>query len=321
MKKALSVLLSVIFALCLLFTLLLSVVRFNFRYSAILDVAAQMMGMASKSAPQYDDGLFHPDGRTISLAQYDFDERSGASLFDVSGVVQSFLQDYDVDVESELITEILSAPEVSDFIDKYAAEMVDYVTGAKADLEINADDITRVINKSIDIYEERTGETVDRSGIDKAVEASVEAALPEIVAALDEVREETADIFGWLRTLRLLLSLRFFVICVVCCAVLALAILLINRDVFAWLRFVSVPAIAVGAVIFVCAIVGASVVPSALSDFLRDAGLPDGIFAVVWAYAGRILSQMRVYGIVTVLCGAAMCVPGFLLGRKASSAE
>ena len=43
MKKFLSVVLSILFAICLLGTLLLSVVRNNFSYSKLVKMAGQMM--------------------------------------------------------------------------------------------------------------------------------------------------------------------------------------------------------------------------------------------------------------------------------------
>ena len=73
MKKFFSVLLSILFALALLFTLLLSVVRFNFSYSTITELAGQLLRPVS-AAPviEYqDDGLFHPGDIKITYAGYE----------------------------------------------------------------------------------------------------------------------------------------------------------------------------------------------------------------------------------------------------------
>jgi len=140
MKKILSVVLSILFAICLLGTLLLSVVRNNFSYSKLVKMAGEMMKPVSV-AP-VDDGLFHPGDIRYSLAAYeeygdfgDFDlssiDLSSIDLtnMDVNEIVQSYLDAAGIEVEPEFIAEVLASPEVSSFIDQYAGEIVDYVGG------------------------------------------------------------------------------------------------------------------------------------------------------------------------------------------------
>ena len=152
MKKILSILLSIIFALCLFVTLLLSVVRFNFNYSTITKLASEIMKPVSK-APLYNDGLFHPDDKVITLAQYDFDPSAlenfdfssiDLSNMDVNEIVQSYLDVAGVEVEPEFIAEVLASPEVSEFVDQYVGEIVDYVTGNTEELTITYPSIMEV---------------------------------------------------------------------------------------------------------------------------------------------------------------------------------
>lgn len=331
MKKFFSILLSIIFALCFLFTLLLSVVRFNFSYSVITDLASQILKPISyNSKTYYDDGLFHPEDKKVTLAQYEFDASALDSFdfssidftsMDVSEIVNSILQEYDVAVDSEFIAEVLASPDVSEFVDKYANEVVEYMTGAKEELEINPDDIKKVMNKSIDMFEEHTGEVVDRSGLDEVVQASVEAALPELTATLDIAKEENAQTFEGLKKVNTLLSLKFYLLCLAVCVILALIILLIHRNVFVWFKYISIPAIVDGALIFICAVIAAAVLPSVLTQAFTEAKLPKGIFEAVWAYAAKILGQLKLYGCITTLCGVVLCVLGFTLGKKKLAAD
>ena len=226
MKKFFSVLLSILFALALLFTLLLSVVRFNFSYSTITELAGQLLRPVS-AAPviEYqDDGLFHPGDIKITYAGYeeygDFDFSSvdlsqlDLANMDVNEIVKQYLDAVDMDVPPELVAEILSSPEVSEVVDKYAGEIVNYMTGASTELKIDPADISNVMNKAIDKYEEATGEVIDRTGLDEAVASGVEAMVPELTVAIDTAKEENAQVFDDIKKVNLFLSAKVYALCI-----------------------------------------------------------------------------------------------------------
>ena len=132
MKKFFSILVSIIFAIALLGTLLLSVVRFNFSYSSITKIFSEMMRPVS-AAPVMNDGLFHLGNVRYSLAQYedfgDFDFSSvdlssiDLSNMDVNEIVQQYINATGVEVEPETISEILAS--VSDFELHEQARIID----------------------------------------------------------------------------------------------------------------------------------------------------------------------------------------------------
>lgn len=330
MKKFFSILLSILFTIALLGTLLLSVVRFNFSYSSITKIFSEMMKPVS-AAPVMNDGLFHPGDIKYSLAQYeefgDIDFNSldlsaidlssiDLSNLDVNEIVQTYLEATGMDIDPELISEVLASPEVTEFVDKYVGEVVDYMTGATEELNINPDDVLTVMNKSLDVYEEKTGEKVDRTGMEEAVVSSVTEAKTQVQASLDQVKEENADSLAYLEYVNLVLSLKLFLICIAVCVVLALAIFLINMNVFAMFKYISIPSIIDGVLLFIAAIVCAAVVPKIVPPLLADAGLPKGIFEAVWGYVVTVLAQMKIYGIVATLLGVVLCVLGFKLDKK-----
>ena len=333
MKKFCSIVLSIIFAVAFLGTTLLGIVRKDFSYSAITKMAGEILKPVSKAEP-VNDGLFHPGDITYSLAGYedfgdygDFDfsaidlDSIDFTNLDVNELVQTYLDAAGVEVEPEFIAEVLASPEVSDFVDKYAGEVIGYMTGTNAELTINAEDIKKVMNKSLDMYEEHTGEVVDRTGLDEAIEANVEVAQTEITAALDTAKEENAETFEILKKVEFFLSLKFFLICVGVCVLLALIILLINRNIFACLVYVFMPVFIDGALIFIAALVAQGIAPGLLNAALADAGLPKGIFEGVWSYISTVLVHLKICGIICAVCGTALWVTGVALGKKTKKAD
>lgn len=332
MKKFCSIVLSIIFAVAFLGTTLLGIVRKDFSYSAITKMAGEILKPVSKAEP-VNDGLFHPGDITYSLAGYedfgdygDFDfsaidlDSIDFTNLDVNELVQTYLDAAGVEVEPEFIAEVLASPEVSDFVDKYAGEVIGYMTGTNAELTINADDIKKVMNKSLDMYEEHTGEVVDRTGLDEAIEANVEVAQTEITAALDTAKEENAETFEILKKVEFFLSLKFFLICVGVCVLLALIILLINRNIFACLVYVFMPVFIDGVLIFIAALVAQGIAPGLLNAALADAGLPKGIFEGVWSYISTVLAHLKIAGLICAVCGTALWVTGVALGKKTKKA-
>lgn len=330
MRKFFSVLLSILFAVSFLITALLGIVRKDFSYSAITKMAGEILKPVSKIEP-VNDGLFHPGDVKYSLAAYedygDFDisalDLSSVDFtnLDVNELVQTYLDAAGVEVEPEFIAEVLASPEVSDFVDKYAGEVVSYMTGSSSELKIDAADIQKVMNKSLDMYEEHTGEVVDRTGLDQAIEESVALAQTEITAALDTAKEENADALAALKYVELILSLKVFLACIGVCVLLALILFLINRNVFSWLVFVFIPVFIDGILIFVAACVAQGVAPGLLSAALTDAGMPKGVYEGIWSYISIVLSHLKICGIVCAVGGTVFWATGIALGKKTKKAE
>ena len=330
MKKFGSILLSIILGICGLFTLLLAVVRVDLNYSAITKIAGEILKPVAKVAP-VEDGLFHPDDKIITLAQYDdygdfdFDSLDLSSLdftnLDVNEIVGTYLEAAGVEVEPEVLAEIIASPDVSDFVDKYVGEVVDYVTGNTTELKINPDDITKVLNKSIDMYEDKTGEVIDRTGLNEAIAENVDVIQLSVTEALDTAKEENAEIFENLKLVDFYLSLKFFLMCVGVCVILAALLLLINRNIFTWLLYTFIPLFVDGILIFVAACVAQGVVPGLLTLALSDAGLPKGIYEGIWSYIVIVLKHLKICGAVTAIVSTVLWALGIALGKKTKKAE
>ena len=330
MRKFFSVLLSILLAVCFLITALLGIVRTDFSYSAITKMAGEILKPVSKIEP-VNDGLFHPGDVKYSLAAYedygDFDisalDLSSVDFtnLDVNELVQTYLDAAGVEVEPEFIAEVLASPDVSEFVDKYAGEVVSYMTGSSSELKIDAADIQKVMNKSLDMYEEHTGEVVDRTGLDQAIEENVALAQTELTAALDTAKEENADALAALKYVELALSLKVFLACIGLCVLLALIILLINRNVFSWLVYVFIPVFVDGILIFVAACTVQGVAPGLLSAALTEAGMPKGLYEGIWSYISTVLSHLKVCGIVCAVGGTVFWATGIALGKKTKKAE
>ena len=330
MKKFCCVVLSILFAVCFLVTALLGIVRTDFSYSAITKMAGEILKPVSKIEP-VNGGLFHPGDVRYDLAAYedygDFDISAldlGSIDFtnlDVNELVQTYLDAAGVEVEPEFIAEVLASPDVSDFVDKYAGEVVSYMTGSTTELKIDAADNQKVMNKSLDMYEEHTGEVVDRTGLNEVIEENVAMIQTEVTAALDTAKEENAEALAALKYVELVLSLKVFLACIGVCVLFALIILLINRNIFSWLVYVFIPVFVDGILIFVAACTAQGVAPGLLSAALTDAGMPKGLYEGIWSYISIVLSHLKICGIVCAVGGTVFWATGIALGKKTKKAE
>ena len=324
MKKFFSVLLSIIFAICLFATLLLSVARANLNTSKITELAGQVFKISKAPVIKFeDDGLFHPEQKVITYAQYnpsDFDDFDFSSIdftsMDISEIVQTYLSENDIDVEPEVIAQILASPEISETVSEYADQIIDYMTGASDQLDISPEKITKVMNTALDKYEQATGEVVDRTGIEEAVASNVEAMVPELTATLDTAKEENAEAFEVLRKVNFALSTKMFVLAICICVVLALIIFLINMNIFVCFKYISIPMIVDGFIIFIASLVVKGLLSSILTDVVVGNGLPLGVFDIAMSFAKTILFQLKICGMVSTLLGVILCVLGFKLGKK-----
>ena len=324
MKKAFSIILSIIFTICLLATMLLGVVRNNFSVSKITEMVSQIFKTAQAPVIQYEDnGLFYPEQKVITLAQFegydlgDFDLSSiDLTNMDVNSIVQSYLEANDIDVDPAVVTEILASPDITETVNQYADQIINYMTGASDEINIEPEQLTKVVNKAIDKYEEKTGEVIDRSGLDEAISTNVEAMVPELTATLDSAKEENTQVFEAIKIVNTILSLKVFIIALVVCFVLALIIFLINMNIFVCFKYISIPAIIDGLILFIGALVAAGMVPSILKGLIADNGLPAAIYDLVIVYLNKVFLQLKICGIVATILGVILCVFGFMLGKK-----
>lgn len=325
MKKFLSILLSIVFAIALFLTLVLSIVRFNFSFSTISDLASQLLSPTAKtsSIQNSNSGLFYPEDKIIIYTDYqDFDfssvDLSNIDLqnMDINEIVQQYLDAADLDVEPEFVAEILASPEVTQAVEKYSTEIINYMTGASEELNIDPAEITKVINVSIDKYEAATGEKFDRTGLDETVASTVQEAVPEITTTLDTVKEENKEVFESIKIVQDILSPKLFALCIGVCVILALIIFLINMNVFALFRYISIPGIVVGLIFFISGLVCTSVLPDVLSSVITEFALPSNLYEVIWSLIAIFIAQFKTYGVISTLVGVALLSLGLTLGKS-----
>lgn len=321
MKKFFSVLLSIIFAICLFATIILGIARANLSTSKITELAGQFFKISKAPVIQFeDDGLFYPEQKVIINAQYnpsDFDLSSiDLTNMDINEIVQSYLAENDINVEPEVVAQILSSPEIKETVNQYADEIMNYMTGTSDELNIDPARLTKVVNTAIDKYEAATGELVDRSGLDEAISSNVEAMVPELTATLNSAKEENAEAFDILKKVNFWLSLKIYILAICVCVVLALVIFLINMNIFVCFKFISIPAIVDGLIIFIAALVAKGLIPSVLSQVIKVNELPAAVFDIAMSFIQTVLYQLKICGIVSTILGVILCVLGFTLTKK-----
>lgn len=321
MKKFLSILISVLLFFALLGTLLLGIVRKNVSGSTITNLAVELMKPVAMET--HNNGLYYPDeGKIVSVVQYDYNDFDFSNLdltnLDINALVNEYCEAAGIDVDADFISEVLADPQTSKFVDKYITEITEYAAGVKTELKINPVDVQNVINNAIDKYEIKTGEKVDRTGLNENIAAVVEESAPSITAAIDEVKEENAESFEQAKIVIQLLSLKVFLICIAVCAVLALLILLINKNVFTWFKYISIPAIIAGALIFIAGIVLNGIMPALEQQLFAqlEFELPLSFVKAVETIVLNILKQIKITGAISTLSGVILLVLGITLGNK-----
>ncbi|MCR4735636.1 MAG: hypothetical protein K5829_11590 [Treponema sp.] len=326
MKKFFSIFLAIIFSLFLFITLILSITRSAVSSSAISDFARNALKPVSKikNEKNYNNGLYYPGQAQLYLSDYedfDFEDMDFSNLSDMNlnEIVESYLDMYDVDIEPDFIADILSAPETTQFVDKYIDEIISYAIGEKDSLEIDAADVSKVVNNAIDLYEKETGEVVDRSGLEEGIQEGIEEALPEISSTIDNIKEEDELVIFAIKLSKFFLSQKFFIICVSICVILALIIFLINLNIFTLFKYISIPAIVDGVLLFIPALFVTSFLPLAMDFIVNEFSIPVGLSEAVLAVAGSYFKAMKIEGAVCIILGVAICIFGFKLGKKSKT--
>lgn len=325
MKKILSILISVLLFFALLSTLLLGIVRKNVSGSTITNLAVELMKPVAMET--HNNGLYYPDeGKIVSVVQYDYNDFDISSLdlsnidlsnLDINALVNEYCKAAGVDVDADFIAEVLADPQTSKFVDKYFTEITEYAAGVKTELKIDPVDVQNVVNNAIDKYEIKTGEKVDRTGLNENIAVAVKESTPSITAAIDEVKEENAESFEQSKLLIQLLSLKVFLICIAVCVVLALIILLINQNIFAWFKYISIPTIIAGALIFIAGIILNNLMPSIEQELFAqiEFELPLSFVTAVEKIIMNILKQIKITGAISTLIGVVLCGLGFKLDK------
>lgn len=313
MKKFLSVLLSIIFAFVLFVTLMFNIVRVNVTPSKILDLGASMINSMAL-APSYDDGLYHPDQKVITQAGYDIDGMDidfDLNNLDIGEIVQQLVEanGYDFKIDEELIADILSDPETKDLVDTVMNQAVDYMAGKTDTIDLNPDKVESVVVKSIKKIEDKTGEKIeyDPAELKAEIAAGIEEAIPSVTEALDEVKEENgAELETVLKALDFL-SIKYLFIFIGILIVIAALIFVLNMNIFALFRYISIPAIVVGGILIIAGSLG-NVITGVIVELLKNDF--ESLIAPVTVLVSTIFRQILLNGICSIVPGIALCVAG-----------
>ncbi len=322
MKKFLSVLLSVFLTISLFVTLLLGIVKEVAKPSVVKDLVLQA-GKSVSVMPK-DDGLYRPGEKILKTTQFDTDFDFSTFDFssidftnlDISALVKEYASEFDSEIYEELVEEILADSETSKLLDKYTYEIIDYVTGTSDSLNIDSSEITSVLNKTFDKYEEKTGQVIDRTGLDEMITENIAAASEEIVSALDEVKEENADVIKDLKLVLDILSTKTFVICVLVCICFALLILIVNLNIFATLKYLSISSLIAGILVVIVVFVANSSLSFATSLIMKEFELQQGLLDFAAGIIISVIKKLMINGIVTAVVGLVLLIVSIIFGNK-----
>jgi len=325
MKKFLSILLSIIFGIGLLFTLLFNIVRINVTPSKIMDMGASMINSMSY-VPVTNDGLYRPGSKVVKNVDYligGVDLDIDLNNLDIAAIVQQYVDasGYDFKIDEELIAEILSDPETKDLVDNVMNQAVDYLSGKTDTIELDTEKIEGAIVKGITIIEDKTGQTIeyDSTELKAGIKAGVEEAIPAVTESLDVVKQEnSAELEAVLKLLDFL-SVKYLYIFIAILAVLVILIFIINLNVFTTFRYISFPAIVVGLIFIIGSIVGEKVGLSIVIELLKDEY--QSLIMPISVLIGTIIKQILLYGIYTVIPGVILCITGSVCNKNKDNKE
>lgn len=319
MKKFFSVLLSIIFALVLLVTLLFNIVRVNVTPSKIMDLSASMVN-ALAMLQNNDTGLFYTDQKIITPAGYQIegmDIEIDLNNLDLGELIQEIAKEngYDFTIDEELIADILSDPETKDLVDNVMNQAVEYMAGKTDTIDLNPDKIESVVTKGIKKIEEKTGEKIeyDAAELKANIATGVEEALPAVTETLDTVKEENKAELGAVLKVLDFLSVKYLIIMIAILVILAAIIFVLNMNVFTLFRCISIPSIVVGIILIVIGLMN-GVVNSVVADILKADF--ESLIKPVSVLVSTIFRQFLTYGICAFVPGVALCVVGFINKKK-----
>ena len=130
---------------------------------------------------------------------------------------------------------------------------------------------------------------------------------------MDIVKEEnSAELDSVLKILDFL-SVKYLVIMIAMLVVLAAIIFVINMNIFALFRYISIPSIVVG-IIFIILGLMSGVVNSVVADVLKADF--ESLIKPVSVLVSAIFHQFLTYGIFAFVPGVALCVVGFINKKK-----
>ena len=140
MKKFCSVLLSIVFALCLLAALMITVIRSNLNYSKIINIAGQFL----------------------------------------NPVMEHYLNEENVKFDSEFVPDVLASEELKDFVNKYQDAVVEYIVDKNPELTFEHEDVKKIAEKGIELYVKHTGAYVDKSNLDAQINQYVSEIISDL---------------------------------------------------------------------------------------------------------------------------------------------
>lgn len=223
----------------------------------------------------------------------------------VNDVYQASYVEHVDDNDLERIKKILTAPDNSYFVNKYAKEIVRYFTSSNTNLQIDSNDIKDFL---IPIY-----------GRGFKLDHSVDKVISTFTNDLENLKNEHPNAFVeelvfW--------YINIFLIAV--CVLLAVILLVINKNVFAMFRFLSIPAIVDGILIIILANICADSFltkiynyfwdynvwnMTTLTEFYADA---DAKLYILRVYVVNwLLKKISISGLITALCGLVLYLLGF----------
>lgn len=179
MKKTFGILLSIFFALILLFVVNVQALNKNISYTDIFWIISDN-GFIGK-IEKIEDGLYHGN-KEISLCNKSLEDKKIHSL------IKQYAEDYEIDMS--LVQQILDDKDIKTFTDKYIKEITQYMVGSTDSFDLDTEEVRQIISKGMDIYEMQTGIVYDRQQVEEVFEKEINSVKNNVIEKLDDARTD-----------------------------------------------------------------------------------------------------------------------------------
>lgn len=215
----------------------------------------------------------------------------------------------DIEVEPEVMAQALSSPLMADYIDAFTSTAFDYLTGKSENLDLYSREYEEAALIFLDMYEIISGNFVERD------EETLEKGRVQIKENLAYVKNEFTAELKYMETVAFLLSGKFFIISLVFALILALVIILINKDYLKLCNYISIPAISSGLLLFIAGVFF-GVTAFAIYEGFMAAQIPLTVVEIVRALFEGIESAFKLAAFVSIFAGLVMMAVKIRLGKK-----
>ena len=152
---------------------------------------------------------------------------------ETDNLINNIVKDNNTDAN---LNEYVDTKELNKILEKYVEELISYKLGNEQAPKLNTEEFNDFINETIDKYEEKTGNKIDRSKIEETLEKADNEMSnnKELPPGVDENQLKMAS-----KIYNLIINKTISIILLIVLILLIIALFFINKDILKTLQYIS----------------------------------------------------------------------------------